>query len=37
MEKPGMVGTPNEVEDVDGRVGIRSKSVAEVGIKIGQA
>ena len=37
MQKSGMVGGPNEVEDVERRVGIGGKSVAQVGIKIGQA
>ena len=36
MHKPGMVGAANEFKNFDGRVGIRGKSIAKIGIEIGE-
>src|SRR5207245_5892196 len=36
MHKPGMVGAAKEFTKFDGRVGIRGKSIAKIGIEIGE-
>src|SRR5579864_1099082 len=37
MQKPGVVGATDKFENVEGCVGVRCKSVAKVGIEIGEA